>query len=160
MALFSFTKHAGDTVFGIDETEKKDYCEGISDEFELQKIAEKKLKDTISNLQLQIEHLNIFIDEDIALISGTTDDQAEKEKAVLVVGNTKGITLVDDQLTVKNNQPEAQFYSVNTGDTLGKIAKEFYGDATKHTLIFEANKPMLTLPDNIYPGQLLRIPVV
>ena len=47
-----------------------------------------------------------------------------------------------------------------SGDNLSKIAKEFYGDANKYPLIFEANKPMLTHPDKIYPGQLLRIPPV
>lgn len=47
---------------------------------------------------------------------------------------------------------------VEKGDTLSKIAKEVYGDAMKYPLIFEANKPMLTHPDKIYPGQVLRIP--
>ena len=49
-------------------------------------------------------------------------------------------------------------YTVVKGDTLGKIAKEFYGNAAKYPLIFEANKPMLSDPDKIYPGQMLRIP--
>ncbi len=51
-------------------------------------------------------------------------------------------------------------YTVVKGDTLGKIAKEFYGNAAKYPLIFEANKPMLSDPDKIYPGQMLRIPPV
>jgi nucleoid-associated protein YgaU len=38
------------------------------------------------------------------------------------------------------------------------IAKKFYGDAHKHPLIFEASKPMLSHPDKIYLGQMLRIP--
>ena len=49
-------------------------------------------------------------------------------------------------------------YTVVKGDTLGKIAKEFYGNSAKYPLIFEANKPMLSDPDKIYPGQMLRIP--
>jgi len=44
------------------------------------------------------------------------------------------------------------------GDTLSAIAKEMYGSANKYPVIFEANKPMLTDPDKIYPGQVLRIP--
>ena len=52
----------------------------------------------------------------------------------------------------------AQFHTVVSGDTLGKIAKEFYGNAMKYPVIFEANKPMLSHPDKIYPGQVLRIP--
>ena len=44
------------------------------------------------------------------------------------------------------------------GDSLSRIAKEMYGEASKYPLIFEANQPMLKDPDKIYPGQLLRIP--
>jgi nucleoid-associated protein YgaU len=51
-------------------------------------------------------------------------------------------------------------YTVVKGDTLGKIAKEFYGNAAKYPVIFEANKPMLSHPDKIYPGQMLRIPPI
>jgi nucleoid-associated protein YgaU len=47
---------------------------------------------------------------------------------------------------------------VVSGDNLSKIAKQFYGNPNKYPVIFEANKPMLTHPDKIYPGQLLRIP--
>jgi nucleoid-associated protein YgaU len=54
--------------------------------------------------------------------------------------------------------PQAVFYTVQSGDTLSKIAKEHYGDAMKYPVIFEANKPMLKDPDKIYPGQVLRIP--
>ncbi len=53
---------------------------------------------------------------------------------------------------------ESKTYTVKSGDTLSKIAKEFYGDANKYQQIFEANKPMLKDPDKIYPGQMLRIP--
>ena len=49
-------------------------------------------------------------------------------------------------------------YTVKSGDTLSKIAKEFYGNANTYMKIFEANKPMLSHPDKIYPGQNLRIP--
>jgi nucleoid-associated protein YgaU len=55
---------------------------------------------------------------------------------------------------------EATFYTVKSGDTLGKIAQEQYGSASKYTVIFEANQPMLKDPDKIYPGQSLRIPAL
>jgi nucleoid-associated protein YgaU len=54
--------------------------------------------------------------------------------------------------------PEATFYTVKSGDTLSKIAKDQYGNASKYPAIFEANRPMLLDPDKIYPGQVLRIP--
>lgn len=61
-------------------------------------------------------------------------------------------------MTVKKKEPEAKYYTVVKGDTLSKIAKQYYGDAMKYPVIFDANKPMLTDPDKIYPGQVLRIP--
>jgi nucleoid-associated protein YgaU len=59
---------------------------------------------------------------------------------------------------VEKQEPEATYYEVQKGDTLSKIAKQHYGDANKYPAIFEANKPMLKDPDEIYPGQRLRIP--
>ena len=91
-------------------------------------------------------------------VSGSVDDQATKEKVLLCCGNVAGVSNVNDLLTVKAPAPEAQWHTVVAGDNLSKIAKKFYGDANKYPLIFEANKPMLTHPDKIYPGQMLRIP--
>jgi LysM repeat protein len=49
-------------------------------------------------------------------------------------------------------------YKVQPGDSLSKIAKEFYGDATKYQRIFEANRDKLDNPDKIQAGQELVIP--
>ena len=76
------------------------------------------------------------------------------------MGNVEGVATVDDRISVVNPEPEAKFYTVKSGDTLSKISKEFYGDAMKYNVIFEANKPMLSHPDKIYPGQVLRIPAL
>ena len=51
-----------------------------------------------------------------------------------------------------------QYYEVKKGDTLSKIAKEFYGDPSLYQQIFEANKDQLKNPDLIKVGQKLRIP--
>ena len=53
---------------------------------------------------------------------------------------------------------DAATYTVQSGDTLWAISEKAYGNGSKYELIFEANKPMLTHPDKIYPGQVLRIP--
>jgi nucleoid-associated protein YgaU len=50
-------------------------------------------------------------------------------------------------------------YTVKSGDTLSKIAKEHLGDANDYMKIFNANKDQLTDPDKIKPGQVLNIPV-
>lgn len=56
-------------------------------------------------------------------------------------------------------QPSASAsYTVISGDTLSKIARRYYGDATQWPRIFEANRDVLKNPDRIYPGQVLRIP--
>ena len=51
-----------------------------------------------------------------------------------------------------------QYYEVKKGDTLSKIAKEIYGDASLYPKIFEANRDQLSDPDKIKPGQVLKIP--
>ncbi|MCB0445380.1 MAG: peptidoglycan-binding protein LysM [Gelidibacter sp.] len=166
MGLFSFIKDAGAKVFGIGKTtaeEKaeataKANAEAVANQLKAETTAAKKLEETINDLQLQVENLKVRIKGDMATVTGLAYDQTTKEKVVLVVGNTLGIAAVDDQMTVEHVEPEAQFYTVIKGDTLGKIAKQFYGNAMKYPIIFEANKPMLKTPDLIYPGQVLRIP--
>ena len=51
-----------------------------------------------------------------------------------------------------------QTYTVKAGDTLSKIAKQFYGDANAYNKIFDANKDQLSSPDRINVGQELKIP--
>ncbi|MCF7221713.1 LysM peptidoglycan-binding domain-containing protein [Marilutibacter chinensis] len=54
--------------------------------------------------------------------------------------------------------PVEQAYTVEKGDTLSAIARQFYGKASDWTVIFEANRDQLDDPDRIFPGQVLRIP--
>jgi nucleoid-associated protein YgaU len=166
MGLFSFIKNAGAKVFGIGKTTEEEAAEAkaaatekaIAKELKSEETAARKLEETITDLQLHVEGLQVFVDDDMARISGMAHDQATREKVILVVGNTAGIATVDDQMTVEHVELEAQFHTVVSGDTLGKIAKKYYENAMKYPVIFEANKPMLTDPDKIYPGQVLRIP--
>lgn len=51
-----------------------------------------------------------------------------------------------------------QFYTVQSGDSLGFIAQKFYGDAGMYTTIWQANRQLLSSPDQIRKGQRLRIP--
>ena len=160
MGLFSFIKNAGAKVFGIGKTDAEEAVEAIEAKRNAEIAAATNMTETVADLQLEVKNLNIVINGDTATITGEAYDQATKEKVVLVVGNSKGIATVDDQMTVENVEPEAQFHTVASGDTLGKIAKTFYGNAMKYPVIFEANKPMLIDPDKIYPGQVLRIPAL
>ncbi len=102
--------------------------------------------------------LGVRVDGDQVTLTGKVDSQEQREKLVLLVGNIEGVGQVDDQLQVAEPAPEAIFYTVQRGDTLSKIAQAHYGDANQYPRIFEANRPMLKDPEEIYPGQVLRIP--
>jgi len=162
MGLFSFIKNAGAKVFGVGKNDAEEKAEAsakaAADELKTEEAGARKLEETIRDLQLNVENLKVHVDDDMATVSGKALDQSTKEKVVLVIGNTNGISSVDDQMTVDHVEPEARFHTVIKGDTLGKVAKQYYGNAMKYPLIFDANKPMLSDPDKIYPGQVLRIP--
>lgn len=137
-----------------------------------------ELEKYVTGLGLDVEGLDIQFDDNKATITGTAESNATREKVILAVGNVEGVGQVDDQMKAKTyaeRSSEAKedaaeeaaaeamaskFYTVVSGDSLSKIAKEFYGDPMKYPEIFEANKPMLKDPDLIYPGQVLRIPGV
>ena len=145
MGLFSFIKNAGAKLF-----KKK-----AEPEVTLSKV--DALKQEITRLGIPVDGLFVDLCEQV-IVSGTTQTNADREKIILALGNVDGVGSVDDQLSVANPEPESVFVEVKKGDTLSKIAKEQYGDAMKYPVIFEANKPMLSDPDKIYPGQILRIP--
>lgn len=157
MGLFDFVKEAGEKMFGDDEAEPK-----ITDSVEVSpervnELREKYITQNI-NSSVEVAGLQVKVNGDTATIHGTVDSQEASEKATLCAGNQVGISTVDCQIAVNNPEPEAVFYTVQSGDSLSKIAKAQYGDAMKYPVIFEANKPMLSDPDKIYPGQVLRIP--
>jgi nucleoid-associated protein YgaU len=178
MGIFNFARDAGQSLrnaIGL----------GGADEDDLKK-ALLGNGITLMNLDLKVQGSTVTV-------AGIADTQAEREKAILILGNTKGVDKVDDNIRVNAPQPlqqtaarstaapapsappaadsaaakfaaaaasvnESKFYHVKPGDSLSKIAKQFYGDPNKYAAIFEANKPMLSDPDKIYPGQVLRVP--
>jgi len=169
MGLFDFVKNAGEKIFGKEE-DSQDHANDAM---------EAALGRRVTAAGLQAEGLEIEFKGGVALIKGKARSYADREKIVLAVGNSMGVSRVDDQMTVEMVQavmaeaPEAAaateaappaeavssvMYTVQSGDTLSKIAKEHYGKSSKYTVIFEANRPLLENPDKIYPGQVLRIP--
>lgn len=160
MGLFSFIKDAGAKVFGIGKTTEEENAEKAEKVAEIAIEKANKLANAVETLGFEVLDLNIEVDDDNVTVWGQANSQETKEKVILVLGNTEGIATVDDRMTVVIEEPEAQFHTVVKGDYLSKIAKKYYGNAMKYPVIFEANKPMLTDPDKIYPGQVLRIPVI
>ena len=161
MGLFDFVKDAGASIFGGGKEAPAATPAAAPDPAAVaaaNQEAANALGVHIRNLGFRVDGLQVRYDDGVATVHGTVASQREKEIVVLTVGNTKGVAQVDDRLVVETPEPEAKMYTVKSGDTLSGIAKEQYGNAMKYPEIFEANKPMLTDPDKIYPGQVLRIP--
>jgi len=157
VGIFNFVKEAGAKV-GLGDSPSEVAAEAAKDE-ELMELREgNKLLRFIIQMDLGVENPKVKFDDGVATVWGTAPNQKVKENAILAIGNCAGVEAVDDKMEVVEPAPEAVFYTVKGGDTLGKIAKEQLGAAGRYTEIFEANTPMLTDPNKIYPGQVLRIP--
>ncbi|GAB1386925.1 peptidoglycan-binding protein LysM [Melaminivora sp.] len=156
MGLFSFVKEAGEKLFGIKEAQ----AATAPSQQELNERAGQAIASYVASQNLGVSDLRVSFQgpEGQVTVTGVAPTQAVKEKVTLCCGNVSNVTSVDNQMTVTHEEPQAQYHDVVRGDTLSAIAKKFYGDANKYPVIFEANKPMLTHPDKIYPGQKLRIP--
>ena len=157
MGLFSFLKSAGEKLFGTKHEEAA--ADAAPDPAAAAREARiTALQNYVNGLGLNVQNLDIDVEGDKVTVYGSVEKQADKEKLILALGNVEGVASVDDRITVTNPEPEADLYTVVSGDSLSKIAKHYYGDPMRYNEIFEANKPMLKHPDNIYPGQVLRIP--
>ncbi|MHA7971070.1 peptidoglycan-binding protein LysM [Rhizobium sp. CAU 1783] len=153
MGLFSFIKSAGKKL-GIGADDEAPDAEAVKKE--------------LASHDLGTDKVDVAVVDDKVVLTGVVKDQSAFEKAVIAVGNTLGISKVEaGELKIADTPSAAPvaakepvFYTVKKGDNLWKIAEAHYGKdkGAKHTVIFEANKPMLTHPDKIYPGQVLRIP--
>jgi nucleoid-associated protein YgaU len=170
MAFFDFIKSAGEKLFSSKDTEAAAAAvtSAPGDAAAKAKVdaANRAAGDAIEAYvkaqSLAATGLTVTFDGStgVATAFGIAADQATKEKILLCCGNVSGVARVDDKMSVEVAQPAAKFHIVVSGDNLSRIAKQFYGDANKYPVIFEANKPMLKHPDKIYPGQVLRIPPV
>jgi LysM repeat protein len=92
---------------------------------------------------------------------GTVGTQAEANKiwdAIKTIPDWTTEVVADIKATGGSAAGAGQTYTVKSGDTLSKIAKELLGDANAYMTIFDANKDQLSDPDKIKPGQVLKIP--
>ena len=111
-----------------------------------------------------VKDLSVEFDDGVATICGECANEATRNNAILIAGNVKGVEkIIADDLTFPEPPPEEKekfdVYEIVSGDTLGAIAKRFYGKASLCTRIHEANKELIPDPNKIYPGQKIKIPL-
>jgi nucleoid-associated protein YgaU len=141
MGLWSFVKDAGSSLFG-GKAEAGTVPEADA------------IKAEVEKQGLDTKGVEIKVDGDKVTLEGKAVSPEMKEKIIVAAGNIKGVASVEAQ----SDAAEPVFYTVKKGDTLSAIAQHTLGKASAYQAIFEANKPMLSHPDKIYPGQMLRIP--
>jgi nucleoid-associated protein YgaU len=165
MGLFSFIKEAGEKLFGGKDVEaaaanaaSNPAAQPTLDELNTK--AAHAIRDYIETQKLGAVGLFVLFDgaSGKVTVQGEVPTQEAFEKVTLCCGNVASVKEVENLMSVAAPADEAQYHDVVRGDTLSAIAKKFYGNANKYPAIFEANKPMLSHPDKIYPGQKLRIP--
>jgi nucleoid-associated protein YgaU len=165
MSLIDFVKEAGEKLFGRGAaqtalSEAKAEPDNAAKVQAANAAAGDAILEYVKTQNLSATGLTVTFDGATSAVTvyGVAPDQATREKIVLCCGNVAGVAQVKDMMSVDQGEPEAQYYTVVSGDNLSRISKRYYGDANQYPKIFEANKPMLTHPDKIYPGQVLRIP--
>ncbi|MBT8132468.1 MAG: peptidoglycan-binding protein LysM [Gammaproteobacteria bacterium] len=147
MGLLDFARDVGRQLFDTDDE------------------AADNIKQHLEIKMTGLKNLDVKFDDGIATLCGECNSPQTREQAILIAGNVKGVEkVVADELTAPAPAPEAapepvdEVYEIQSGDTLGKIAKHYYGSASKYMKIFEANRDIIDNPDRIYPGQKIRIP--
>ena len=144
MGLFNFIGDIGHKLFG-DEAE-----------------APTALEQHINADNPGISDLKVTVSNGVASISGTAENAAALEKAVLMAGNAQGISQVNaEALSIADGSSignDDEFYIIEKGDNLWKIAEKSYGNGAKYTAIVDANKEVIKDADKIFPGQKIRIP--
>jgi len=145
MGIFDFVRNIGANVLG----------DGGEEAAAIEKNITTLLGDRVENLKVDYE-------DGTVRIGGTVDSYTTRQKLVLLAGNVKGVEKVnDDALKVRPQakpEPEFTFYTIVKGDSLSKIAKRFYGDASKWPVLFAENREVIQNADLIYPGQVIRVP--
>ena len=147
MGLFNFVKDVGRQIF---ET----YAE-----------AADTIKQHLEIRTHGLSNLDVQFDDGTVTLCGDCANQAVREQAILIAGNVQGVEkVVADDLKAPEPKPEepeekAEIYEIVSGDTLGGIAKRYYGKASLYTRIHEANKELISDPNKIYPGQKIKIPL-
>jgi nucleoid-associated protein YgaU len=143
MGLFDFVKGIGKKIFSSDAE------------------AAEKIKTEIESTNPGVNNLDVQYDPQSGTValSGQATSAEAMQKAVLMAGNVQGVSQVEIAgLNHPEEQEQVEYYLIEPGDTLSKIAQRFYGNANKYPRIFEANREVIKDANLIFPGQKIRIP--
>ncbi len=155
MNIIDFVKDAGHKLFNHEEEKQ------VVEVEKKEALRASKLLQHVKSHNLPYLALEIKVRAFTVVLNGKVATHEDAEKIAIAVGNVENVEKVENNLEVEASVEEpATYHTVVKGDSLSKIAKVVYGDPMKYPVIFEANKPMLTDPDLIYPGQVLRIPAL
>jgi nucleoid-associated protein YgaU len=109
---------------------------------------------------MPIEGLDVVVEGEKVILKGHAKSAEDRAKAALLAGNIEGISHVDaSAMTLES--PDVltdMYYEIQKGDTLGKISKIYYKDASRYKEIVAANLEVIKDADKIYTGQMIRIP--
>ncbi|NOR79455.1 MAG: peptidoglycan-binding protein LysM [Methyloprofundus sp.] len=150
MGLFDFASNIGSKLFSNDAD------------------AAEKISEHILANNPGINDLSVIFKDGTATIIGVTDSTEAAQKVILMAGNVEGVEEVIPQIQINDVEgdieaalePEnVEYYVIQSGDSLSKIAKKYYQNAMEYPRIFAANKEVIKDPDLIYPGQKIRIPM-
>ena len=109
--------------------------------------------------KLNIQQGDVSEDNGVLKIKGTAKTPYEKNILWDKIKSIGGSHLTDIEADIRVlDQSVYHRHTIRRGETLGKIAKHYYGDPMKYTAIFKANSHILKDPDLIYPDQELVIP--
>ena len=142
MTLIDFVKEAGKSL-GLGKNETPDA---------------QTIREEVESHGLDTKSIEIEVNGDEVAARGEAMTRELREKIIVAIGNIMGIARVRDEISTKDKAANSTFHKVKKGDTLWAIASEHYGNGAKFKDVFQANRPMLSNADAIYPGQVLRIP--
>lgn len=142
MGLLNFVRNIGKKIFDNDDADIAD-----------------KIKTHIEADKIGVDNLQVDFQDGIVKLSGEAKTSADLEKAVLLAGNLQGVESVNiDGVSGEQPSETVEYYTIEKGDSLWKIAEKTYGNGSEYQKIFEENREVIKDPDLIFPGQKIRIP--
>ncbi|MCI7352920.1 MAG: peptidoglycan-binding protein LysM [[Actinobacillus] rossii] len=143
MGLFDFVGNIGKKIFSKEEDASAAVTQHIAED------------------NPGVENVAVTVENGVANISGVAATAEAVEKAILMAGNIEGIETVNiDELQLLKGElaGDDEFYVIQKGDTLWKIAERKYGNGAKYTAIVAVNKEVIKDENKIFPGQKIRLP--